>query len=430
MKQFFLCLAFAAALAACSYTPLVDEDTEEGGSQENAIDTTLVFSCFKDSFSVNLDIKSDWTMSVSPSASSWCHCSPESGRAGLVAICIKTDENGTDSIRNALVTIRTGNSAFTFAIWQEAREAWLNSNWWDRTDRQKACIYGAVETVVLKGNEPRRTRYDRSGNCLEDTLLTLSGKTVMTWKHEYDLSGRRTGTLWMPSTDTPCRLTYRYDNGDALVPTSYKCWTGDTTASNGLPMTILRGLSGIELRNDMGDYTGCIDYTYTFISPDSLLITHDIWKEYRNGSGTDDGHKKEEHVVLYRDGYPYQSETVSFVYYYDNGMFREYVDTTLLKQRRMYYETDNRLALHHVEELSVQDVSSVRNYTYIYLDNWDIVEIKGYLMTGDLVQDIKYTDYDYDTRNRSWISRIVADVLSPDRGWNAVNESRTFTFFK
>lgn len=430
MKKLFLALAFMAALSSCSYTPLVEDNTGGSDEQEIIIDTTLVFSCFSDSFSINLDIKSDWTMSVSPAACSWCHCSPERGGAGLAAICIKTDENLTDSMRSAIVMIRTGNAGFTFAIRQEAREAWLSINWWDRTDRQKASISGAVETVVLKGSESRRTRYDRSGNCLEDTLLTTGGKTLMTWKHEYDKAGHRTGTVWLPSPDTPCRLTYRYDNGDALVPTSYKCWTGDTTASNGLPMTILRGLSAVELRNDMGDYIGCIDYSYTFLNSDSLLITHDMWKEYKTGSGADEGHKKEEHVVLYKDGYPFQSEAVSFVYYYDNGMFSEYVDTTELKEHRSYYETDNRLALHHVEKLSVKDVSSVRSYTYIYMNNWDIVEIKGYLFTGELVQDIKYTGYDYNMENRSWISRIVADVLSPDRGWNAINESRTFTFFE
>ena len=249
-----------------------------------------------------------------------------------------------------------------------APESWYETNYWERSDREKAGLRGPVKKWYNnKSKSYREYNYNEAGNI---TLIrdVDPESTRGNWMEQrfYDENGRLVKKIYGRSTApgstefddwaTKDVWTYEYNNPGKYVwvrpddtffssKTAFRRLSPESYAEHMVEMPgdlIMKDLSAIRNTNESAmneNVRPHYDYEYTFDSDGNMVYSsHTYYCAYDRQTGqegdilgTEDGYEewKIEYPVEYKDNYPYAAEIgadgrvfyqISSITWRDNGM--------------------------------------------------------------------------------------------------------------
>lgn len=226
-------------------------------------------------------------------------------------------------------------------------EGWYATNYWQRSDREKAGLRGPVKKWYLsKSSAHREYHYNEAGNItlirdvdpessrgewMEQRFYDDNGRLVKkiwgrskqkggmefdewasleVWKYEYDNPGKYVLTASSISSRTPFRF---------LSPESFSEHQVENTGD-----FIMKDLSAVRCTNEssmMTDARAHYDYEYSFDGTGNLTVRYHSYStayDLETGEegdilGADQGYEEwtNEDVVVYKDNYPYSVEIIA-----------------------------------------------------------------------------------------------------------------------
>ncbi|NLZ19879.1 MAG: BACON domain-containing protein [Bacteroidales bacterium] len=306
------------ALAACTKPDPVNNNgsnnNNNGGGNntptpeitiDQGIDVSPDVEVAGGTLTVSFKATADWTASVTETkAVDWISVEPTSGKAGDVKVTVTVKANETKEARKAVVTLASGNVKKTLTVSQEAapaalaEEDWYSVNYWDRTDREKLGLRGAVKRVTM--NSVVRD-FDQEGLLFRERILDPeSPRGEFLTKYHYDESGRLVkkeyGRAPVGSEEydiwNGVEITeYAYENGSRLVWVrpdnsfdSRKFINFLGTEDRIAHEDIVRGLSSVRISNWIAgfDTKSFLEYNYVF-EGDILTVRFRSYDRYFDG---------------------------------------------------------------------------------------------------------------------------------------------------
>jgi len=236
-------------------------------------------------------------------------------------------------------------------------EAWYETNYWERTDRERAGLRGPVKSLSIS-SESRVYTYNEAGNLTEIRNVDNSRGEWME-KYFYDDNGRLVkkihGRSTAPGTDefdewaSLYTWTYEYNNPGKYVWVrpddspfssfySFRCLNPEAFSNHDMEMNgnglIMKDLSAIHEVNGtkINDYLDVTDYYFRFDSDDNLLYSYE---RYKADPETGESLTEEPdwgityEPIVYKNNYPYSGEIgadgrifykITSMEWRDNGM--------------------------------------------------------------------------------------------------------------
>lgn len=239
-----------------------------------------------------------------------------------------------------------------------APEAWYETNYWERSDRERAGFRGPVKKFSVSG-EYGVYQYNEAGNLTEIRILNSDGNTTRgEWmeKYYYDDNGRLVkkihGRSTAPGTDefdqwaSLDTWTYEYNNPGKYVwvrpddnsftsfyafrRLSPEAFSSHDIEANGNAL-VMKDLSAIRWINagfPSDTYEGRIDYTYEFGSDGNMVYSyHQYSADRETGEILKDKYEyNTSYDIVYDGNYPVSAVIIAGLYeitsitWRDNGM--------------------------------------------------------------------------------------------------------------
>ena len=208
--------------------------------------------------------------------------------------------------------------------------AWYSTNFWERTDREKAGLRGPVKKWhVTNYTTYDEYEYDREGHLVREAYVnTQNSASNHEWRYTYDAKGRCTKKKYFGSEDDSGDYTvYEYNNTGKFVAMEWFMMGPEISgAVDGIQRDLSHSLRVVEQPLTKN----CWETTYTFNDAGNLVIT-----EYSYSTSTGSEEKEDEttieYTIVYENGYPksLDSENLRFkivnITWYPNGMYKDFV---------------------------------------------------------------------------------------------------------
>ena len=377
------------------------------GEKENSL------SCEKDTAKVsfaahigdNYDV--EWKVETSES---WCTVKPASG-VGSGEIAVALAANDTPSPRSAKIAIKSGTSVTTFSVSQSLSggampdESWFKTNYWERTDREKAGLRGPVKSWYEDHYTTfHKYYYDEKGHLVKDEYHNLDKNSVeVDWEYEYDSEGH---LVKQTSGVRGVGFSFEYKNNGKFVAADSFNWIPVYISGKSFPLSIVKDLSAIHYLDDTVGYYEKKDMYYVFGEDGNLTIT-----EYFQLGRDEENPQKETHEyqVTYEDGYPVHFQTDYYSTtstYASNGM-----PLTLVNKGSggnisySFYPNDKKLLTKRMDEPEATGFMPLIWDEYQYNTNSDITRRDHAFFSADQLYLDTYDKYVYDAHG-NWIRRV------------------------
>ncbi len=304
---------------------------------------------------------------------------------------------------------------------------WYSTNFWERTDRQKAGLRGPVKKWHI-GNYTTydEYEYDVAGHLIREAYVdTEKPEYNHEWHYTYDSAGHRTKKEYVCSDlDYSVYTIYEYENTGKFVATDYFMMGPEISdAENGIRKDLSRTL---EVSEDPYSKS-CLEAVYTFGADGNLRVRESSYTLYP-GSDEKDSELSFEYTVVYENGYPKSLDDVHLSFnvvnitYYPNGMYKDFeflnnnsYNYETGKDRHTYRMLDNPRYM-AVESFALGGMASYISLTpkwmrKIYDEHYDIVRNEESFGSDDYVEGAEPTyvdtweDYTYD-KYGNWTTRL------------------------
>ena len=225
---------------------------------------------------------------------------------------------------------QNGNGDNTEVVTDWSDPAWYATNFWDRTDREKAGLRGPVKKWHI-GNYITydEYEYDREGHLIKEAYVNIDKpESNHYWRYSYDSNGHCTKKEYFGSDDEAGDyFLYEYDNPGKFVALEWFMMGPEVSgAENGICKDLSRALRVIEQPFS----TTYQEVTYTFGIDGNLLIKQSSYEIY-NTSGERSEGQSTEFTIVYENGYPKSLDSDGLRYkllnvtWYANGMYKDFV---------------------------------------------------------------------------------------------------------
>jgi hypothetical protein len=223
-------------------------------------------------------------------------------------------------------------------------EAWYETNYWDRTDREKAGLRGKVKKWHLDSGYHTEYEYDEAGHLTFSRAIDPNSTRPewCTW-YSYDDKGRLIKEVYGRASQKGGReideslvietTEYEYNNGDKYVwvdPQSFdsRTFVNFLGPENRDVLNNLRkGLSVRRYSSVMFKSGHYATYTYRFDNAGALVISYDSYTTDENGNPYDNGENSSwtYQPITYQGNYPYSGaldeyNTITSMTWRQNGM--------------------------------------------------------------------------------------------------------------
>ncbi len=246
-------------------------------------------------------------------------------------------------------------------------EPWYNTNFWDRTDREKEGLRGPVKKWHIGTYTTYdEYEYDQSGRLVKQAYVnTTDSESGHEWRYTYDSKGRCIKRVYYDSyyTDGGDYYEFEYNNEGKYVAGDF-FFAGPSVA--GYLDGIIKDLSLIRYVMVQPDRKTFRETIYTFGDDGNLFVEEHT---YLLMMGSDEKEYEESYFYtwVYEGGYPKSLETDNLRYkvlnitYYPNGMYKDFV----FKEQNSYnFDT------------------GWDTHTYKMLDNPRYLEVETFVLGG------------------------------------------------
>lgn len=256
------------------------------------------------------------------------HASLISLFAAAICVCGLSSCNFLDSLNTGNEKGKTDNPATVETDWSDP--AWYSTNFWDRTDRERAGLRGPVKKWHISNYTTYdEYEYDREGRLIKESYVnTQSPESNTTCIYTYDANGHCTKKEYVVSGDeAPDYTLYEYNNTGKYVALNWFMMGPEVSgAENGIQKDLSRSLRVIE-QPFSKQYQ---EVTYTFDSDGNLVVRQSSYEIYQ-GSEEKENEESSEFTFIYENGYPKSlaSDKLRFeivdITWYPNGMYKDFV---------------------------------------------------------------------------------------------------------
>ena len=208
--------------------------------------------------------------------------------------------------------------------------AWYSTNFWERTDREKAGLRGPVKKWhITNYTTYDEYEYDREGRLVREAWVdTGKPENNHEWRYTYDSNGRCIKKEYFGSEDEAGDyILYEYANTGKYVATTWFMLGPEISdAESGIQKDLSRSLR--TYKQPLTTYYW--DNTFTFNEAGNLVIKESSYS-MSDGSEEKEGETTFEYTVVYENGYPksLDSDKLRFnvinITYYPNGMYKDFV---------------------------------------------------------------------------------------------------------
>jgi len=329
--------------------------------------------------------------------------------------------------------------------------AWYSTNFWERTDRQKAGLRGPVKKWHISNYTTYdEYEYDAAGHLIREAYVnTDNPQNNHEWRYTYDADGHRTRKEYFGSEVSPADYTiYEYDNPGKFVALEwFMMGPGVSGAEDGICRDLSKSVRVIE-QPFTKTYN---ETTYTFGEEGNLTIKQSSYS-ISEGSTEKENETVFEYTFVYEGGYPksLSSDQLRFevvdITYYPNGMYKdfEYLEENAYnfetgKDRHTYKMLDNPRYL-TVESFDLGGKASYMSLTpkwirRTYDEHFDIVRNDESYGDDDFTEGAEptYTDtwaeYTYD-KYGNWTTRLETVVPRYTGGTSETRVNRVIEYFE
>lgn len=225
-----------------------------------------------------------------------------------------------------------------------APEAWYQTNYWDRTDREKVGLRGKVKKWYFNTDTHVEYEYDEAGR-LTFTRRIDQGSNFPEWCewYTYDSQGRlikkvyarvtEKGGMEIDEHSSVETTEYEYGNGSQYVwvdPQSFDSRTFVNYLGPDVrePLNNLRkGLTAYHNSRSLWQSSGHLIYTYRFNDAGNLLISRETYDIGEDGNREDNGENQVYTCppIVYQGNYPYSGQLddyniITSMTWRENGM--------------------------------------------------------------------------------------------------------------
>ncbi len=329
--------------------------------------------------------------------------------------------------------------------------AWYSTNFWERTDRQKAGLRGPVKKWHISNYTTYdEYEYDAAGHLIREAYVnTDNPQNNHEWRYTYDADGHRTRKEYFGSEDSPADYTiYEYDNPGKFVALEWFMMGPSVVgAEDGICKDLSKTIRVVEQPLSK-NYS---ETSYTFGEDGNLTIRQSSYS-INEGSTEKEGETTLEYTFVYEGGYPksLSSDQLRFevvdITYYPNGMYKdfEYLEENAYnfetgKDRHTYKMLDNPRYL-TVESFDLGGKASYMSLTpkwirRTYDEHFDIVRNDESYGDDDFTEGAEptYTDtwaeYTYD-KYGNWTTRLETVVPRYTGGTSETRVNRVIEYFE
>ena len=309
--------------------------------------------------------------------------------------------------------------------------AWYSTNYWERTDREKAGLRGPVKKWhVTNYTTYDEYEYDREGHLVREAWVdTGKPENNHEWRYTYDANGRCIKKEYFGSEDDAGDYyLYEYNNTGKFVAMEWFMMGPEISgAVDGIQKDLSRSLRVVEQPLTKN----CWETTYTFNGDGNLVI-----KEYSYSISTGSEEKEDEttieYTIVYENGYPKSLDSDKLRYkivnitWYPNGMYRDFV----YKEQNAYnfdtgWDVHTYKMLENPRYLAVEsfDLGGTASYMSLtpkwmrktYDEHFDIVKNEegygedAYAPGAEPTFTDTWTEYTYD-KYGNWVTRVESVV--------------------
>ena len=208
--------------------------------------------------------------------------------------------------------------------------AWYATNFWDRTDRERAGLRGPVKKWHISNYTTYdEYEYDREGHLIKESYVNIDKPEFNnSCIYTYDSKGHCTKKEYVVSEDeSPDYTLYEYGNTGKYVALDWFMMGPEVSgAENGIQKDLSRSVRVIE-QPFSKQYQ---ETTYTFNSDGNLVIKDSSYEIYES-TGERENQETTEFTIVYENGYPKSltSDRLAFnilnITWYPNGMYKDFV---------------------------------------------------------------------------------------------------------
>ncbi|MBO4635205.1 MAG: hypothetical protein J5669_07520 [Bacteroidales bacterium] len=234
-----------------------------------------------------------------------------------------------------------------------APEAWYETNYWERTDREKMGLRGKVKKWYFNTKQHTEYEFDEAGHLILERQVNPEGRfgdwlTIRTYdaqgrliKEQYGRTGEKGGMELDPSSGAIEECVYEYNNPGKYV---WVMTNSDFDSRNFVNFlgpeyrervtSIMKDLSSAKLTTSYVGYTskGHLDITHIFDESGNLTLhTHIYARAYDVETDTEGDILPEEEYesdadpIVYQGAYPYSGTinnyyTITSMTWRENGM--------------------------------------------------------------------------------------------------------------
>lgn len=355
------------------------------------------------------------------------HASLISLFAAAICACGLSSCNFLDSLNTGNEKGKTDNPATVETDWSDP--AWYSTNFWDRTDRERAGLRGPVKKWHISNYTTYdEYEYDREGHLVADRYVQLDADDLgHEWYYTYDANGHRIkAECSIASPEEGFQDTYEYEyanTGKYVATTWFMLGPEISDAESGIQKDLSRSLR--VYKQPLTTYYW--ENTFTFNEAGNLVIKETSYS-ISAGSEEREGETTIEYTVVYENGYPksLDSDKLSFnvinITYYPNGMYKDFV----YKQVNSYnsdtgWDTHTYRMLENPRYLAIEsfDLGGTASYMTLtpkwmrrsYDAHFDIVKNEESYGEGAYTEGAEptftdtWTEYTYD-KYGNWVTRV------------------------
>ena len=353
------------------------------------------------------------------------HASLISLFAAAICACGLSSCNFLDSLNTGNEKGKTDNHATVETDWSDP--AWYSTNFWDRTDREKAGLRGPVKKWHISNYTTYdEYEYDREGRLIKESYVnTQDSESNHSWLYTYDSKGHCIKKESVASAESAPEYTvYEYDNTGKYVALEWFMMGPDVSgAENGIQKDLSRSVRIIE-QPFSKQYQ---EVTYTFDSDGNLVVRQSSYEIYQ-GSEEKENEESSEFTFIYENGYPkgLTSDKLRFeivdITWYPNGMYKDFV----YKEENAYnfdtgWDTHTYRMLENPRYLTIEsfDLGGTASYMTLtpkwmrrsYDAHFDIVKNEESYGEGAYTEGAEptftdtWSEYTYD-KYGNWVTRV------------------------
>ena len=309
--------------------------------------------------------------------------------------------------------------------------AWYSTNFWERTDREKAGLRGPVKKWhITNYTTYDEYEYDREGHLVREAYVnTQNSASNHEWRYTYDAKGRCTKKKYFGSEDDAGDYTvYEYNNPGKYVAMEWFMMGPEISgAEDGIQKDLSHSLRVVE----QPITKNCWETTYTF-NDDGNLVIREYSYSISTGSEEKEGETTSEYTIVYENGYPKSLDSGNLrfkivnITWYPNGMYKDFV----YKEENAYnfdtgWDVHTYKMLENPRYLAVEsyDLGGTASFMTLtpkwmrksYDAHFDIVKNEedygenAYTPGAEPTFTDTWTDYTYD-KYGNWVTRVESVV--------------------